>query len=324
MKLAIIVPSYNIVKLGVGQLEKMKEFISNVSNVEVVYVDDGSGDGTKEFIENNFKDPRVKVVSQKNVGLAQTRVNGIKAASKNTTHIIFVDADDNVRGDLASFMKDFNADDNTIFAFKDIYNNNGDETEFKEIKIRTSSIFERFIFRNSITGHIFPKKMLQEELTTKKIIFEDVYYILWSKYVEENFEGLTIKNIDLEAVTNVQDDSLSVVPDVESERFKKTTGDLATVWSETWKVMCNRNNATKQMRYLFIMKYISEYYHIAHKVNKKDISNAFSLMDISQLRRNHDNKIKSIKVNLKTKIFISLLRFKQYTMVKMIINKFMD
>ncbi len=323
MKLSIIIPSYNIVKLGQDPINKIKEFISDAKNVEVIYVNDGSTDGTKEFIQKNFKDSRVKIISQKNVGLAKTRVNGIAKVSSDTTHILFVDADDNVEGDINLLLKQKNSK-NTIFACRSVFNNEGKISEFTDMEKRTESLFERFAFTNTINNYFIPVKMLQKNLTVEKITFEDVFYILWAKYVDNNFKNLKIENINIKGVTNVQSDSLSKVSDLNSDKFKNTVKDLKDVWGRMWIELCENNDATKQMRYLFIVKYLSEYFHIANKISIKEIKLAYKILDKTKFKNSKPKNKDKLNLLLKHKIFILLLKLKQYHIIKIIIQKFME
>ncbi len=323
MKLSIIIPAYNIVKLGVDPINKIKEFISDSKDVEVIYVNDGSTDGTEKFIKKNFKDSRIKIINQENVGLAQTRVNGLNEISPETTHVIFVDADDNIEGDINEILSEKELR-NTIFACRLIHNNGGKRSEFKDIEIRTTSLFERFMFRNAIYGYFIPVRMLNKDLTTEKITFEDVFYILWAQSVEKRFKKLEIKNVNIKSVVNVQEESLSKVNDIESERFKRCSEDLKNVWTRTWRQLCKQNDANRQIRYLFIIKYLSEYYHIANKITIGDIKEAFLVMKAKSLKESKQNKNLKIKINIKYRIFILLLKFRQYPIIKLIITKFMD
>lgn len=323
MKLSIIITAYNIVKLGKEPIEKMKEFISDSKDVEVIYVNDGSTDGTEEFIKKNFKDSRVQVLNQENTGVAEARVNGVKAISPKSTHVIFVDADDNLEGNIEEILSEKELK-NTIFACDLIHNNNGKTTEYTDIKKRTTSLFERFIFRNAIYGYFFPVRMLNKGLTTERITFEDVFYILWAKSVEERFKNLKIKNIKIKSIVNVQEESLSKVTDLESKGFIRRSEDLKNVWTRTWRKLCKENVATKQIRYLFIIKYLSEYFHIIKHIQVKDIKESFEVMKNKALKDSTPTRKPKIKINLKYKALILLLKLRQYHIINLIIKKFMD
>lgn len=87
---SIIVPSYNVAATLHETLTAL--LAQTFSDYEVVIVDDGSTDETAQIAENFTSDPRVRLVQQRNRGLAGARNTGI-AASKGT-FLGFCDADD--------------------------------------------------------------------------------------------------------------------------------------------------------------------------------------------------------------------------------------
>ena len=89
--LQIIIPMYNAQKY-------IKQCIDSVLNQETDYtyviylVDDGSTDGTIEFVTNTFQDERIQIIRQKNSGTASARNAAMKALVAD--YIMFIDADD--------------------------------------------------------------------------------------------------------------------------------------------------------------------------------------------------------------------------------------
>lgn len=90
-KISVIVPVYNVE----GYLEDSLGSLlgQTLSDIEVIAVDDGSTDGSRELLEEmSAKDPRIKLVSQENSGPSAARNRGIGLASSPI--ICFMDADD--------------------------------------------------------------------------------------------------------------------------------------------------------------------------------------------------------------------------------------
>ena len=88
-KASIIVPSYNATATLTETLDSL--CAQTYGDFEIIVLDDGSTDATADLAANHG-DPRIRVVSQKNRGLAGARNGGIAAA--RGAFIGFCDADD--------------------------------------------------------------------------------------------------------------------------------------------------------------------------------------------------------------------------------------
>ena len=88
-KVSVIIPSYNS---GNYILKTLNSVISQTMNdLEIIIIDDGSTDNTKEIIES-VKDKRINYIYKVNQGLAAARNTGIRNARGK--YITFLDADD--------------------------------------------------------------------------------------------------------------------------------------------------------------------------------------------------------------------------------------
>ncbi len=91
-----------------GTLKKCVESVlcQKVEPMEIIIVDDGSRDNSKE-IANNLKlqYDNIKVISQKNEGLSSARNSGIEASQAE--YITFVDSDDYLKEDTYEKLIDF-------------------------------------------------------------------------------------------------------------------------------------------------------------------------------------------------------------------------
>lgn len=88
---SIIIPVFNASEFLEPCIESVLR--QTYANLEVIVIDDGSEDGSKDLIrEYTQKDGRIVAVFQKNAGASAARNIGIAAATGN--YITFVDADD--------------------------------------------------------------------------------------------------------------------------------------------------------------------------------------------------------------------------------------
>lgn len=98
---SIIIPVYNVD----AYIEKCLNSIvvQTLKNIEIIVVDDGSTDKSREIIKQfELKDKRIKVIHQKNMGVSEARNNGLKIARGK--YIGFVDSDDYIDQDMYESM----------------------------------------------------------------------------------------------------------------------------------------------------------------------------------------------------------------------------
>jgi len=90
MKLvSVIVPVYNVEAYVAQTIESV--LAQTYTNFELIIVDDGSSDRSLEICQQ-FKDPRINIIRQKNRGLAGARNTGIRYAQGD--YLAFLDSDD--------------------------------------------------------------------------------------------------------------------------------------------------------------------------------------------------------------------------------------
>lgn len=90
-KVSVIIPVYNGEKSISISLDSLLE--QTYSNFEVVIIDDGSKDGTRDVVEKyNAIDSRFKYIYQPNSGVSVARNNGMKVSQGE--YVCFLDSDD--------------------------------------------------------------------------------------------------------------------------------------------------------------------------------------------------------------------------------------
>lgn len=88
---SVVVPTYN----SAAHLGQCVESVldQTYGNLELICVDDGSGDGTLDLLRSyEASDPRVRVIAQENAGPGAARNRGVEAA--RGVYISFLDSDD--------------------------------------------------------------------------------------------------------------------------------------------------------------------------------------------------------------------------------------
>src|SRR5579875_138818 len=92
-EISIVVPAYNAERYIGPTLDSVRA--QTVAAWEVVVVDDGSRDGTRQVAEQYAaRDPRIRVIGQINSGVAAARNRGWAATAPSSTYVTFLDHDD--------------------------------------------------------------------------------------------------------------------------------------------------------------------------------------------------------------------------------------
>ena len=99
-KVSIIVPVYNAEKY----LKKCLDSLINqtLKDIEIILVNDGSTDSSKNIINSYLTDKRVKLFNKENGGQASARNLGLKKATGD--YIMFIDSDDYVELNMCEKM----------------------------------------------------------------------------------------------------------------------------------------------------------------------------------------------------------------------------
>ena len=154
-KVSVIIPIYNMEKY-------LQECLNSVSGqslreLEIICVNDGSKDRSAEILsENARKDPRIKVISQINQGVAAARNNGLKAASGE--YVFFIDPDDWLQ------------DENVLRILYDAAKNNHvmmSGGEFAEYNVNWDKPVTEWMGR--LAGYTFPREGL---ITSRELQFD--------------------------------------------------------------------------------------------------------------------------------------------------------
>lgn len=103
IEISIIIPIYNAEKYLESLMQEIQE--QTLKNFEVILINDGSIDKSKEICEEIAKNATyVRILNQENQGPSVARNNGIKIAKGK--YIMFLDADDNIPNNMLQLLYD--------------------------------------------------------------------------------------------------------------------------------------------------------------------------------------------------------------------------
>jgi glycosyltransferase involved in cell wall biosynthesis len=169
VKVSVIVPTYNYARFIDACLESI--FAQRYRNFEVIVVDDGSTDGTKEAI-GKYRESIVYIY-QENRGLPAARNTGIRAARGE--FLAFLDSDDLWLPDkLEEQLNVMSRSQRMGIIFSDASAFDGEkmlrESILKEEKICTGSCFRRLFMGNYL---VMPTVVIRKACLEKSGLFDE-------------------------------------------------------------------------------------------------------------------------------------------------------
>lgn len=202
---SVIVPVFNAKKY---LLDCIKSLLSNdYKNLELIFVDDGSTDGSLEILKKYKKDDsRINIISQKNLGAGAARNRGIDAAKGD--YLMFVDADDILCPDSISksiSLALLNDEDIVMFNYDEIDDNyslgniskTNFVTQFDLERWGYNEFWDNYFNKNLVWcvapwGKLFKRKIF-EKIRFKNRFYEDEY--LLNDLIKKNVKILVFNEI---------------------------------------------------------------------------------------------------------------------------------
>ena len=203
--ISIIVPVYNVKEY----LEKCVDSILNQTykNIEIILINDGSTDGSKELCDEIAKkDDRIMVIHKENGGVSETRNIGIDKSKGE--YISFVDSDDYITPDfcetLYKALKENNADISSV-KFR-MVRENGEKIYEPGEDINSLSIIETNVYEgNEIIKETLLMKSFKSYACTKlykKELLQNNRFKVGTNYEDLLFNYEVMKKANILAYIN--------------------------------------------------------------------------------------------------------------------------
>lgn len=173
IKVSIIIPIYNP---GDLLLKRCLDSALNqtLEDIEVLCIDDGSNDETKDILKDYSKtDSRCKVIAQENLGAGSARNNGIKHSEGE--YIVFLDADDWIEYDMCGSLY-YHAEglDVDLVLFDNVWHREDNST--------TEIVhFDKEEYNQGFINSVFDYKLLKDK------IFNGYFGVIWTKFYKSSF-----------------------------------------------------------------------------------------------------------------------------------------
>ncbi len=159
--ISVIIPCYNSAKTIILVLNSVIN--QTYKNYEILIVDDGSNDNTKDLVHDFFKDKHInyKYIYQQNSGPSSARNNGVQNSSGE--YIAFLDSDDEWHFKKLEIQMKIISEKNLNFLGSTYTYDNLENENIDKIELRQYS-FKKLLFSNkfSTPGVIMKKTFFQE------------------------------------------------------------------------------------------------------------------------------------------------------------------
>lgn len=201
-KISIIVPVYKVEKY----IHRCIHSILNQTyqNLEIILVDDGSPDTCGQICDEFAKkDPRIKVIHQKNMGLSMARNSGLGIATGQ--YIGFVDSDDYIEPEMYNHML-HSALEYDLEVIECSVNVDGEiffKQEPDKVFIQSfDDVLERDVMMgfNSAWNKLYSYDLIKDMTFRKGMLYEDFIFIseIWSKINKIGFIPMAYCNYSQE------------------------------------------------------------------------------------------------------------------------------
>ena len=303
--ISIIIPNYNGEKFIGRCLDSVLN--QEEKRVEIIVVDDGSNDNSKEIIDSYHKKyDNIKTVYKENGGVSSARNEGIRHVSGK--YILFLDSDDELEDDaLTCMLNNIGSNDVLVFSYN-LYDSK------KDVSVRKTQIdtvvtgenYRRNLFYY-ITHTQFASpwnKLIRAELVqNNKVRFpegvkvgEDYIFNLGvSKYVN------SIKFINM-SLYKYYDNLSSITHKLDMNRWK----EQALTVKETYKLEPDKNEYEAEF---LVKRFYNTYITYAYCLDKKQVINI--LKDYSNMAYK-DVDVNNIKGKSMYRLFVKALNNRKY------------
>ena len=294
---SIIVPVYNVEQYLKDCLDSILQ--QSYSNIEIIIVNDGSTDGSKEAVIPFLSDKRVKYIEQENKGLSGARNTGLKRALGK--YIVFVDSDDyigkNMLKEVVFLMKTYSLDlvrfngisfvEELNETFKEGNYDFSHRLEENKLYKEESLDLNRRTFSSSVCLYITTRELISKN---QLVFYENVLHEdeLFTTQVFLHTKRMMYKNV---SYYHRRYRSNSIMTDLSSEKKEQSFDSYRVLFNELEKMMKSNNYTESQKKFI-----------------KRQMISIYSGLKNSQINENKKKKVlkKINSITIKDKLFLFL------------------
>lgn len=251
-KVSVVMPTYNCSEYIESAIESV--FEQTYPDYEIVIIDDGSTDGTKETIKHYLKDDRVRYFYQSNTGLPNARNRGLSEARGE--YIVFLDADDELPFDALARITEIFVKNGAGWIITDISRREKGVEELQKAKLAGKDYFREFLRQKMRFQSRFYKRETLIDIglyDPLQIYYED--WDLWIRLLEAGIpfyyinEPLYIYKIRKNSVTK-------------PKKFSKNLYYIERLYKKHYKRLADLGDKEARELYAFYMwRTASDYFY---------------------------------------------------------------
>lgn len=294
---SIIVPVYNVEQYLKDCLDSILQ--QSYPNIEIIIINDGSTDGSKEVVIPFLSDKRVKYIEQENKGLSGARNTGLKSALGK--YIVFVDSDDyiekNMLKEVVFLMKRYGLDlvrfngisfvEEINETFKEGNYDFSHRLEENKLYKEESLDLNRRTFSSSVCLYITTRELISNN---QLVFYENVLHEdeLFTAQVFLHTKRMMYKNA---SYYHRRYRSNSIMTDLSSEKKEQSFDSYRVLFNELEKMMKSNKYTKSQKKFI-----------------KRQMISIYSGLKNSQISENKKKKVlkKINSITIKDKLFLFL------------------
>lgn len=312
---SVIIPVYNAEKYIYQCLDSV--FNQTYKNIEVIIINDGSQDKSKEIILQIIdKYKNVVYIEQENQGLSVSRNKGLSIVKGR--YILFLDSDDylDINSIKLLYEKAINTDsDMVIMGHKKVYDYKHKYEELIPINVDEDKIYKgkdicEMMLNRKIQGYAWDKFIKTEKINKSELYFEPKRYIedLYPMFkLVYNCEKITFVNKPLYNYRQV-------MSSISNKRNEKIINDYIYAHDKVLDFIKEKNEFNSESIFYFkygafrtIISMINIYYKHSYK-----IYNYFNSKNLKHYEPKIKDLVRSTNIRVISKIDAFLWKFKVY------------
>lgn len=302
---SVIIPVFN----AESSIEQSIQSILNQDlnmKYEVIIVNDGSTDKTRQILDKFEKEPIVRIIDQKNQGVSAARNTGMKVA--NGMYFVFADADDLFSTDYLSVFYDFMSSSDMVITGYNIIDKKNNSTQIHVLEdstIDTEEFLERILSFRDLTSACWNKCFKKEIISKYNILFQEDISI------GEDLLFLVEYAVHCDRFQVLHNTTYSYIISANNAMSEsKTQKCLNMKWFTEWYSLKKAKSIMQNYSFLpssLPMKEVRVSNKLLNVIRKYNLNNAILKNELqSAIRSNYFKAIKCEQFSLKQKISITI------------------